>query len=144
MYSQPGYGQAGYAPPGYGGPEELYEAGRELIGMRPWVMICGICGIIGASFNLVQVLAMFARGGRDMSEAVGNFIGVVVSLVLASLLLKFGGAINAFRQVQSPQQLEAALEAHLAYWRLLGILFIIAFLLLLVIFVIGVAIAITR
>lgn len=134
----------GYGPPGYGGaPGNLEQAGRELIGMRPWVMIAGICGIIGAGISLVQVLAAAALVGAEPG-LFGNFIGIGVALALAGLLLKFGSAINGYRQAPSPQQMEAALEAQLAYWRLLGILIIIGLSLILIVVLIGLAAAATR
>jgi hypothetical protein len=144
MYSQPGYGMPGYGPPGYGGlPENLEGAGRELIGMRPWVMIAGICGIIGAVINLVQVLAAATMVGLQ-PNLFGNFISIGVALALAGLLLKFGSSIGRYQQAPGPQQMEAALEAQLAYWRLCGILIIIGLSLFLIIFLIGVAATVSR
>jgi uncharacterized membrane protein YqhA len=117
----------GYGPPGYGGlPENLEGAGRELIGMRPWVMIAGICGIIGAVINLVQVLAAATMVGLQ-PNLFGNFI-----------------SIGRYQQAPGPQQMEAALEAQLAYWRLCGILIIIGLSLFLIIFLIGVAATVSR
>lgn len=149
-YSQPGqspfggqqmYSQQAYAPPGYGaGPENLAGAGYQLIGMRPWVMISGICGIIGAGINLVQSLVSVGVGAAGMGEVFGSILGAGIALALAGLLLKFGGSISAYQRAQSPQQFEAALEAQLAYWRLLGILTIIFVSLILVFVLLGIAV----
>ena len=134
------YSQQAYGPPGYGaGPGNLAGAGQELIGMRPWVMISGICGIIGAGINLVQALISVGMGVAGSGEIFGPMLGAGIALALAGLLLKFGSSIGAFQRAQSPQQLEAALEAQLAYWRLLGILFIISVSLILVLVLLGIA-----
>ncbi len=138
-YAPPGYGQQ----PGYGGGAGDHGAvERELGGTRPWVTIVGVVSLIGAAISLIQGLVMMSiAGARAGGQMVGILIQVVIAVILAALLLKYAGCIKQYQQTRTPYHLEAALNAHLSYWRFWGILVIIAMSLIFVGLVLALALA---
>ena len=140
---QPGYGQpqyGGYQQPSYGAPSG--PGGpivQELSGTRPWILLQGIVGIIGASLMVVGLLIGLAMGATHPIQIIINLIQIGIAFAIAMMLLKYASTIAKYRQFQTPQYLEAALNAHLAYWRLVGILAIIVLSLYLLILIFALA-----
>lgn len=142
---QPG----GFAPVAVGGdyeaagwppaPEQAQVA-REMSGMRPWAMLVGIIGSIFTSLVLVATVSNLF----DQVDDVGGMIfGIVMVVVMILLILLFGWAITyairigRYLQSQTPEALEAALEAQLRFWSTLGmlaILYLVVYLLFFLLF----------
>ena len=145
-YGQPmhGYGQPGYGPPGGGGPfapgsDAAVE--RELAGTRPWVLFVGIVGMVFTGLMAVGVVASLAGGARfGPVEILINIIQVVLLFAMSGMLIRYSNRIGRYRQMRTPYQLEAALDAQLGYWRLVGIMAIVILAIYLVVIIIAVAV----
>jgi hypothetical protein len=121
---------------------------------RPWVLFMAILGFIGTALIAISSISMIVGGSMMGSatgmEAVGmpgmGFMigmGVVYLLLgvvyfMASLyLLRYAGAIKSAVTSLNMGELERALEAQASFWKLVGILTIVSFVLMIVFFIVG-------
>jgi hypothetical protein len=128
---------------------------------RPWVRFIAILTIVMAGFMLLGGLCLFAftvlgglaAGDRFGIGARGGAIGggllalvyVVMALVYlapGTYLFRYASAIARLRATRSGGALEDALKHQKSFWRFVGILTVISFVLALVAIVMGVIIAV--
>lgn len=123
-----------------GGGTSSYDAGVTertvtLLGhTRPWVLFLSVFGFIMAGlFVLGMVIMLFASMMGPATAGAGSVgpIGVIAAafyaagalffFFLALYLVRYAGRIARLRASRSASDLEAALDAQRAFWRLLGI-----------------------
>lgn len=95
---------------------------------RPWVMFFGILGFIGAGLYALGGIALalmgMARSGSGVPAVMGLLYFVVAAVFFfpALFLWRYGSRIGSLVVRRSVHELEGALEAQKAYWRLSGII----------------------
>jgi hypothetical protein len=136
-------GPGGSMPPPLGGPRGLYEpSGGDrvaqssilpLSGTKGWVIFIGVMLCICTVFGFVGVIGM----GAAMSEArtgmesffcfmmIAYGVAIAFYLAMGVQLFKYGSAIGQLEGSRLVGDLDRALVAQRAAWKLFGILFII-------------------
>jgi hypothetical protein len=152
-----GFSQAGQAPGGYATPLSYQSPGQGQIMLttrgldtlrqtRPWVLFLGILMIIaGALYALAGVAGLFGsmvtnsrQSGFLAGQMVGMVIGAVVYIAMGGYLVKYGSKIRTLLNLRRPEDLDAALEAQKSYWRLTGIIAIVAMIVVALVMVLAV------
>ena len=130
-----------YAGSGGGGLPTLSQRGLEAAaGMRPWLILFAVLMFIGVGFGVLGLLGLLVVGVVSLvgggSEAVAGGIGMIVVAVLyavplaltffpALFLTRCAGAIGRLRQGRRGQDLDELLVQMKAYWKFLGIVFLV-------------------
>ncbi|HEU0200531.1 MAG TPA: DUF5362 family protein [Burkholderiaceae bacterium] len=145
-YAPPQSSVADVAPAGGAITEEMLAAMR---GTKPWVLLIGILLFISAAFLVLGAVAMFA-GSAVMGAGAGAprgmmfgvsalyLVGMVIYIALGVYLVKYSSAIGRLLAGGHTVDLEDALHQQRKFWKLAGILAVIA----LVFMVIGMVAAI--
>jgi len=120
---------------------------QKLSKTRPWVMLIAILLFIGAAFMVFGAIAITAVGTFGAQEAglppfmgiglaAGYLIGAVLYLFLGIYLIRYSGAIKRSALSGSSTDVEQAIGHQHAFWRLAGILALIAIAFMVVAFVV--------
>jgi hypothetical protein len=111
---------------------------------RPWVQLIGVLlwigtVLLGIAGVVTIVLGVMAQNGNSVliGTGVGYLIGTLIYRALAKALTTYASRINALKASESVSDLEDALEAQKAFWRLTGIITVAVLLLYVVILVVG-------
>jgi hypothetical protein len=116
-------------------PVDSPEIYRALAGTRPWVLILGLLGLIVCVVE-VAILVGDAMLPRALIGANGRGFVVLAALptfLLAStfwLLFRYGRRISSFLTTRELRDLERALLAQRAFWRMAGLTVAVCVLLL--------------
>lgn len=92
--------------------------------MRPWLVVRGVMYLIMAAVSVAGAAAVLARGAAP-GVLFGVMIRVGILLAFGVMILKFASSISQYYQARSTAHLDNALNAHLGYWRLWGIVAIV-------------------
>ncbi|MCA9216343.1 MAG: hypothetical protein KDB27_24915 [Planctomycetales bacterium] len=126
------------------------ETAQLLSQTRPWTLTIGILMIIGSAFMVLGglgmvVMSLAGAGGAAGPQvfgltAIGVFYLVIAALYVipAMLLLKYSRRISDYVGSPTVSNLNAAIGAQKSFWRFCGI----AALLLIVVYVVGIVIAV--
>ena len=128
---------------------------------RPWVRFIAILTFVMAGFMLLGGLGLLAftmigglaasnqRGFGFPGSAIGSGILALVYVVMAFVyiapgvfLFRYASAITRLRTTASGQALEDALKHQKSFWRFVGILMVISFVLAVVGMVVGAVVAV--
>ncbi|OAA30910.1 hypothetical protein AT15_09510 [Kosmotoga arenicorallina S304] len=90
-----------------------------------WLIIAGILGLIGAAFSL-------SAGSEGLGAFFGGLISGVISLVMGSKLRKAKASIESYMFSDRSMMLEDGLDNIRVFFKIQGILIIIALVILLV------------
>ncbi len=105
----------------------------ELLGTKPWVRFIAVLGFIGAAFMFLGSLGMFAAAtqvGAPMAIVGVIYILYGIIFIFPTLKLwKYGSAIGNLQISRSTAHLEEALLQQRVYWKFIGIMIIIGFVL---------------
>ena len=115
----------------------------QLAGTKPWVRFMSVLMFVGAGFMLLAGLVMLVAGGSIAASAkagtfpAGMMTGVAILYALLSLLYiypalklwKYATYIGTLLISGSMLDLEAALSQQRSFWKFLGIMVIICFVL---------------
>ncbi len=122
---------------------------QQLKKTRPWVLFMAILGFIGTAFMAIGTAGIFMGGGAMLQMAAGPGaaampagatmgVGIVYLLMtlfyfFASLYLyKYAGSIKRVVATGSTQDLELALKSQASFWKLVGVLTLLMFILMIV------------
>ena len=111
--------------------EESPGVARALAGTQPWVKLVSILMFVGSGIGLagaVFTMTLGARRGLPGSTAMAlvQMLLCLIYLFPASLLFRYGGAINTFLLEGKTSDLETALERQRSFWKFVGVLALIA------------------
>jgi hypothetical protein len=113
---------------------------------RPWVQLIGVLlwivtVILGIVSIVTIVLGFMARDANAVlvGMGIGYLIGTLIYWALAKSLTSYASRINALKASESVGDLEDALEAQKAFWRLAGIITVVTLLIYVVIFVVAIS-----
>lgn len=120
----------------YGEPEIFSDpvTTEALAGTRPWVLFMAIVAYIGTAFVIlaavVLVVASTTQGPRG-SIAIGLiYLGLAALYFLAARhLMAYATGISAYLSSNRVSDLNRALMAQMSFWRLIGFLTIVGFVL---------------
>jgi hypothetical protein len=139
-----------YAPPsanldgGRGGQGEITEAMVEsLRKTKGWVLLIAIMLFVFSAFMILGSLGIFAgagvmsaglAGGTKAGMPAGMMFGLgfmylifaVIYILLGVYLAKYSSAIGRLQKDGQSQSMEVALESQQKFWRLAGVLAVIA------------------
>jgi hypothetical protein len=105
-----------------------------LIGTKFWVSLVGVVMLIVVAINVLTMLFTDAETpfGGVLVAFIIPFIMVVIQVVLAVRLVKYGTAIGRLKSGGTSQDFERAMVAQTQFWRLLGIMCIVMITLMIV------------
>jgi hypothetical protein len=106
-------------------------ARRALAETRPWVLVLSIIGLIGgglgAAFGLVMTLiALVTVGIAGVLIGLMTLVGPGLWLVASYYLFAYARKLQSFLRKESSRELEAAMIAQKSYWKLTGIIVLVA------------------
>lgn len=122
---------------------------QQLKKTRPWVLFMSILGFIGTAFMAIATVAIFMGGGAMMQMAgapnaaampAGATMGMGIFYLLITLfyffaslyLYKYAGSIKRVIATGSTDDLELALKSQASFWKLVGVLTLLMFILMIV------------
>jgi Na+/melibiose symporter-like transporter len=147
-YAPPQSSVADVAPAGGAITEDILAAMR---GTKPWVLLIGILLFLSAAFLVLGAFAMFA-GSAVMGVGTGAprgvmfgmsafyLVGTVIYILLGVYLVKYSSAIARLLAGGHTADLEDALDQQRKFWKLAGILAVIAIVLMVIGMVAAIAI----
>ncbi len=107
-----------------------------LVQTRPWVRLFGILGFIAIGFMVLGALFALVASLSTRAGAAVGVVGSLVYLVMAGLyvppvlfLNRYASRITDLERSGAHQDLEAALAAQKGFWKFMGILTLVGFVL---------------
>lgn len=127
---------------------DIDELLQPLLATRPWVRLCSIMGFLVTAFTILIGIALMVGAGAMMggtAYGVGFGIGTGLVYVLMSLitlfpsiyLFKYASAITRADNSQLPEDVRQALVYQKSFWKFIGIITLIYFILFGVLMVFG-------
>lgn len=107
---------------------------------RPWVLFLGILGVIGLALMALGAFFMIigSLAGQGQADVPFRFMAVMYGLMVAIYaypvicLMRYASRIKTFVVTGATRDLDDALDAQRRFWKFLGIMVIIGFVLNLV------------
>ena len=110
---------------------------------RPWTLFVAILGLIGVGFMILASIIIFAT----MSKLGNGGVGILMSLIYLAMaaiyalpcirLIQYSSAITQLRLTPTSQTLEIALDRQRSFWKTIGIMILVGFVLTVILMVVG-------
>lgn len=96
---------------------------------RRWAKIVAIFLLVGFALQIIQTLTLVVGAGMPAQQLFGVIMGILCYLIPGIFLLRYSKAVAQAEQSNNPADLEAACLYQGRYFKLLGIITIIAIIL---------------